>query len=150
MIVSILVGGYNGILFYQLSRRGKDVEVTICAKISRKKQELDEDRLIKHEPIPSEVGRPRQRLILGFAVSESVVRWRFFWRRCYLGDFQRQVGPRDSANLDNLCWRAFVGSQDSYDVGCQRDGNYRSSVSDEGKRSESTTIFSRPFRTRAI
>ena len=71
VIVSILVGGYNELSFYQVSRWGEDVRLASRAKFSRKKQDLEESNLISYEKIPGEVGRPRHRLLLGEAVERE-------------------------------------------------------------------------------
>lgn len=71
VFVSILVGVYNEISFYQLSRWGEDVRLASRAKYSRKKRELEEEGIIDYENIPRQVGRPRHRLLLGEAVDEE-------------------------------------------------------------------------------
>lgn len=63
--VSILIGGFHEITFYQLARWGEDTRLASRAKFSRTKQELEEGGIIEHEPVPSEIGRPRHRLVLG-------------------------------------------------------------------------------------
>ena len=71
VFVSILVGAYNGISFYQLSRWGEDIRLASRAKFSRKKGELEEEGIIDYENIPRPVGRPRHRLLVGEAVENE-------------------------------------------------------------------------------
>lgn len=71
VFVTVLVGAYNEISFYQLSWWGEDIRLASRAKFSRKKQKLQEEDLVAVEKIPRPVGRPRQRLLLGKAVAEE-------------------------------------------------------------------------------
>lgn len=71
VFVTLLVGAYNEISFYQLSRWGEDIRLASRAKFSRKKRELEKEHLVSVEKIPRPVGRPRQRLLLGEAVAEE-------------------------------------------------------------------------------
>lgn len=71
VFATLLVGAYNEISFYQLSRWGEDIRLASRAKFSRKKQELQEEDLVAVEKIPRPVGRPRQRLLLGKAIAEK-------------------------------------------------------------------------------
>lgn len=71
--VTLLVGGYNEASFYRLSRWGEATQLGSCANFSRKKQELEELDLIETEQIPIDVGRPRQRLLLGDALEAETI-----------------------------------------------------------------------------
>lgn len=71
VFVNILVGAYNEVSFYQLSRWSEDIGLASRAKFSRKKGELEEEGIIDYENIPRPVGRPRQRLLVGEAVADE-------------------------------------------------------------------------------
>lgn len=71
--VSLLVGGYNEASFYRLSRWGETAQVGSPANFSRKKQKLEELNLIETEQIPSNLGRRRQRLLLGDALEAETI-----------------------------------------------------------------------------
>lgn len=73
VIISLLVGGYNEMSFYELSLWGEDVKLGSRAKFSRFKRELEEERIIDYEQIPTQVGRPRHRLLLGDAVDRESI-----------------------------------------------------------------------------
>lgn len=53
VFVSIPVGGYHEVSFYQLSRCGEDAQIANLAKFSRNKRDPGELNLIETERIPS-------------------------------------------------------------------------------------------------
>lgn len=71
--LSLLVGAKNQVQFYELGLWGESEGVASRAKFSREKQALEEHDLIATEKIPTDVGRPRQRLVLGDAVDGADV-----------------------------------------------------------------------------
>lgn len=48
------------------------------------------------------------------AASEFVFWGRFFWCGRYPRNLECQVGPRDSACFDDMCWGEFVSGEDSH------------------------------------
>lgn len=70
---SLLVGAKNEVQFYELGLWGESEGVASRAKFSREKQTLEELDLVATEKIPTDVGRPRQRLVLGGAVDTDDV-----------------------------------------------------------------------------
>lgn len=63
--LSLLLGAKNEVQFYELGLWGESEGVASRAKFSREKQALEEHGLIDTEKVPTDVGRPRQRLVLG-------------------------------------------------------------------------------------
>jgi hypothetical protein len=63
--ISLLVAAKNEVLLYDISRWGENVGVASRATFSRIKTELEEMGLIDTEKVPTDVGRPRLRLLLG-------------------------------------------------------------------------------------
>lgn len=61
----LLFGARNEVQFYRLGLWGESEGVASRAKFSREKQTLEEHGLIDTEKVPTDVGRPRQRLVLG-------------------------------------------------------------------------------------
>lgn len=70
-IISLLVGAYHEILFYDLSRWGETTQLASQANFSRKKQELEEAELLDIRNEPIDVGRPRHRLLLGESINKN-------------------------------------------------------------------------------
>jgi hypothetical protein len=62
--LSLLMGAKNEVQFYELGLWGESEGVASRAKFSREKQTLEEQGLIDTEKVPTDVGRPRQRLVL--------------------------------------------------------------------------------------
>lgn len=62
--LSLLVGAKNEVQFYELGLWGESEGVASRAKFSREKQTLEERGLLETEKVPTDVGRPRQRLVL--------------------------------------------------------------------------------------
>jgi hypothetical protein len=62
--LSLLMGAKNEVQFYELGLWGESEGVASRAKFSREKQALEEGGLVDTEKIPTDVGRPRQRLVL--------------------------------------------------------------------------------------
>jgi hypothetical protein len=69
--LSILVGAKNEVQFYELGNWGESTGVGSKAKFSREKRKLEDVGLIDTEKIPKDIGRPRQRLVLGADVDEA-------------------------------------------------------------------------------
>jgi hypothetical protein len=69
--LSLLLGGFHELSFYELARMAEDIQLGSPATYSRKKQELEDAGLIDVEPMETDVGRPRQRLLLGPELSGS-------------------------------------------------------------------------------
>ena len=65
VVVSLLTAAKHEELLYDISKWGEDVGVASKATFSRTKNRLEEMGLIKTEKVPLDVGRPRQRLLLG-------------------------------------------------------------------------------------
>jgi hypothetical protein len=63
--VSVLAAAKHKALLYDISKWGENVGVASRATFSRTKNRLEEEGLIETEQVPIEVGRPRQRLLLG-------------------------------------------------------------------------------------
>ena len=63
--ISLLVAGKNEQLFYDVSKWGEDVGVASKATFSRVKNDLEDAGLLDTEKVHVDVGRPRQRLVLG-------------------------------------------------------------------------------------
>jgi hypothetical protein len=63
--VSLLVAAKHELLLYDVSKWGEEVGVASKATFSRVKTNLEESGLIETEKVPIDVGRPRQRLLLG-------------------------------------------------------------------------------------
>lgn len=63
--LSILMGAKNEVQFYELGNWGESTGVGSKAKFSREKRKLEDVGLIDTEKIPKDIGRPRQRLVLG-------------------------------------------------------------------------------------
>lgn len=63
--ISLLVAANNEDLFYDISSWGEDVGLASEATFSRTKTRLEEMGLLETEKVPIDVGRPRQRLLLG-------------------------------------------------------------------------------------
>ena len=61
---TLLVGAKHEVQFYELGLWGESEGVASRAKFSREKQTLEEAGLLETEKIPTDVGRPRQRLVL--------------------------------------------------------------------------------------
>lgn len=68
--LSLLMGAKNQVQFYELGLWGESEGVASRAKFSREKQALEEHGLIDTEKVPTDVGRPRQRLVLGEDLEE--------------------------------------------------------------------------------
>lgn len=68
--LSLLMGAKNRVQFYELGLWGESEGVASRAKFSREKQALEEHGLIDTEKVPTDVGRPRQRLVLGEDLEE--------------------------------------------------------------------------------
>lgn len=62
--LALLLGAKNEVQFYELGLWGESEGVASRAKFSREKQALEENDLIDTEKVPTDVGRPRQRLVL--------------------------------------------------------------------------------------
>ncbi|MFQ3318864.1 MAG: hypothetical protein ACI8UR_000526 [Natronomonas sp.] len=67
--LTLLVGAAHEVQFYELGLWGESEDVASRAKFSREKQQLEAHDLVDTEKIPSDIGRPRQRLVLGDAVA---------------------------------------------------------------------------------
>ncbi|EMA47737.1 hypothetical protein C450_20491 [Halococcus salifodinae DSM 8989] len=63
--VSVLVAAKHEEMLYDVSKWGERVGVASKATFSRAKNHLEERGLIETEKVPIDVGRPRQRLLLG-------------------------------------------------------------------------------------
>jgi hypothetical protein len=63
--ISLLVAAKNEALFYNLSKWGEEVGIGSRTTFSRVKRNLEELGIIDTEKVSSDIGRPRQRLILG-------------------------------------------------------------------------------------
>jgi hypothetical protein len=63
--ICLLAGARNEALLYDISTWGENVGIASRATFSRKKTNLEEMGLINTEKVPIDVGRPRQRLLLG-------------------------------------------------------------------------------------
>lgn len=63
--ISLLVAARNRVQFYDLARWAEEVGLASKATFSRKKTRLEERGLLATENVPSDVGRPRLRLVLG-------------------------------------------------------------------------------------
>lgn len=63
--ISLLVAANNEALFYDISSWGEEIGLASEATFSRTKTRLEELGLLDTEKVPIEVGRPRQRLLLG-------------------------------------------------------------------------------------
>ena len=61
----LLAAAKNGALLYDINTWGENVGLASRATFSRKKNAFEEMGLIETEKVPIEVGRPRQRLVLG-------------------------------------------------------------------------------------
>jgi hypothetical protein len=61
----LLAAAKNGALLYDISAWGENVGLASRATFSRKKTAFEEMGLIETEKVPIDVGRPRQRLVLG-------------------------------------------------------------------------------------
>ena len=61
----LLAAAKNGVLLYDVSIWGENVGLASRATFSRKKTTFEEMGLIETEKVPIDVGRPRQRLVLG-------------------------------------------------------------------------------------
>jgi hypothetical protein len=68
---SLLVGAKNEVQFYELGLWGESEGVASRAKFSREKQTLEEAGLLETEKVPTDVGRPRQRLVLPASLEGS-------------------------------------------------------------------------------
>ncbi|WP_336134333.1 transcriptional regulator TbsP domain-containing protein [Natronomonas amylolytica] len=68
--LSILMGAKNEVQFYELGNWGESTGVGSKAKFSREKRQLEDVGLIDTEKIPKDIGRPRQRLVLGKDVDD--------------------------------------------------------------------------------
>ena len=62
--VYLLMAARNKQQFYDLCSWGEDMGVASRAKFSKQKRALEEAGLIETEKVPTDVGRPRQRLVL--------------------------------------------------------------------------------------
>jgi len=62
--LALLAGAQREDLFYDVARWGEDTEVASKATFSRVKQDLEKADIIETENVPTDVGRPRQRLLL--------------------------------------------------------------------------------------
>lgn len=69
--LSLLLGGFHELSFYELSRTAEAVQFGSPGTYSRKKRQLEDAGLIDVEAMETDVGRPRQRLLLGENVPES-------------------------------------------------------------------------------
>jgi predicted transcriptional regulator len=63
--VSLLAAAKHEELLYDISTWGEEVGMASKATFSRTKNQLEERGLIATEKVPIDVGRPRQRLLLG-------------------------------------------------------------------------------------
>lgn len=63
--VSLLVAARNRVQFYHVARWAEEAELASKATLSRKKNRLEERGWLATEKVPSDVGRPRLRLVLG-------------------------------------------------------------------------------------
>lgn len=63
--ISLLVAAKNDELLYDISKWGEDAGVASKATFSREKNRLEESGVIDTEKVSIDIGRPRQRLILG-------------------------------------------------------------------------------------
>lgn len=61
---ALLVGAGHELLLYDLSQCGEDIRLGSRATFSRAKGDLEDAEIFTSEKVPSEVGRPRQRLLL--------------------------------------------------------------------------------------
>lgn len=69
--LTLLVGANHEVQFYELGLWGESEGLASRAKFSREKQALEEEDLLDTEKIPTDIGRPRQRLVLGDAIDSS-------------------------------------------------------------------------------
>lgn len=69
--LSILMGAKNEVQFYELGNWGESTGVGSKAKFSREKRKLEDVGLVDTEKIPKDIGRPRQRLVLGEEVDDT-------------------------------------------------------------------------------
>ena len=63
--VAFLVMALHGELLYDLGKWAEDTRFTSRATLSRKKTELEEQKLLSTEKVPVNIGRPRQQLTPG-------------------------------------------------------------------------------------
>lgn len=63
--ISLLVAAKNEALLYDLGKWGEDIGLTSRTTFSRVKTDLEELGILDTEKVPTNVGRPRQRLVLG-------------------------------------------------------------------------------------
>ena len=69
--LSLLLAADHELLVYDLGRWTEDIGIASKATVSRAKMGLEERGLIQTETVPIEIGRPRQRLLLGPAWQED-------------------------------------------------------------------------------
>lgn len=69
--VVLMAAALHGISFYEISRWGERVTFASRAKFSRIKQSLEDADCLDFEKIPTDIGRPRHRLLPGEAVNEE-------------------------------------------------------------------------------
>jgi hypothetical protein len=69
--IALLVTAKNEQLLYDVSRWGEDVGMASKATFSRTKTNLEDAGLLDTEKVPIDVGRPRQRLLLGHDTLQS-------------------------------------------------------------------------------
>lgn len=63
--ISLLVAAKNEALLYDLGKWGENIGLTSRTTFSRAKNDLEELGILDTEKVPSDIGRPRQRLVLG-------------------------------------------------------------------------------------
>jgi hypothetical protein len=63
--ISLLVAARNEVLLYDISKWGEDVGLASKSTFSRFKTKLEDMGLVDTDPVPIDVGRPRQRLMFG-------------------------------------------------------------------------------------
>jgi hypothetical protein len=71
--VAIVAAAHSGALLNDLNKWAEEVGLASSATFSRRKQNLEESKIIYTEKVPIEVGRPKLRLRLSDAVSEVEV-----------------------------------------------------------------------------
>lgn len=71
VVLAILTGAKHDLLHYDIGKWAEDTGLASKATISREKQQLEETSYITTEKVPMDIGRPRQRLVLGSAASED-------------------------------------------------------------------------------
>lgn len=71
VVVAILVGAKHELLHYDIGKWAEDVRIASKATISREKGTLEDIGYVATEKVPMDIGRPRQRLVLGEKAGEG-------------------------------------------------------------------------------